>query len=135
MTAADVARQLLKLLSHLGGRAIKRRDTAFRVISGSAHSSVLVYTTRYQFSRTQNHVALFHIIYTTRDIARFVPEDRLLIETDAPYLAPVPHRGRPNEPSYVPLVAQCLADVRGVPWERIADTTARNFFTLFKEAA
>ncbi len=70
-----------------------------------------------------------------RDVARLVPEDRLLIETDAPYLAPVPHRGRSNEPSYVSHVAQCLADVRGVPPERIAEATARNFFRLFKDAA
>ncbi len=80
-------------------------------------------------------IVTFKNAQALREVARFVPEDRLLIETDAPYLAPVPHRGQPNEPSYVPLVAQCLADVRGVPWERIADTTARNFFTLFKEAA
>ncbi len=70
-----------------------------------------------------------------RAVARFVPEDRLLIETDAPYLAPVPHRGKSNEPSFVRHVAQCLADIRQVPLERIADSTSRNFFSLFKDAA
>ena len=79
-------------------------------------------------------IVTFKNAQTLRDVARLVPEDRLLIETDAPYLAPVPHRGQPNEPSYVSHVAQCLADVRGVSRERIAETTAHNFFRLFKDA-
>ena len=80
-------------------------------------------------------IVTFKNAQALRDVARLVPEDRLLIETDAPYLAPVPHRGQSNEPSYVSHVAQCLADVRGVSWERIAETTADNFFRLFKDAA
>jgi TatD DNase family protein len=63
--------------------------------------------------------------------ATAVPPDRLLIETDAPYLAPVPHRGRPNEPAFVPHVAAKLAELRGVTVERIAATTAENFYRLF----
>lgn len=79
-------------------------------------------------------IVTFKNAQALRDVARLVPEDRLLIETDAPYLAPVPHRGQPNEPAYVSHVAQCLADVRGVSRERIAEATARNFFSLFEEA-
>ncbi len=66
------------------------------------------------------------------EVARFVPLDRLLIETDAPYLAPVPHRGRTNEPSYVPHVAEGIAALRGIPTARVAEAAARNFCRLFK---
>jgi TatD DNase family protein len=61
-----------------------------------------------------------------------IPMDRLLIETDAPYLAPVPHRGRQNEPSFVPFVARKLAELRGVDKETIAGATTDNFYRLFK---
>lgn len=67
-----------------------------------------------------------------RDVAAFVPLDRLLIETDSPYLAPVPYRGKTNNPSYVPFVAACLAELRQCPVEQIAELTSRNFETLFK---
>lgn len=66
-----------------------------------------------------------------REVARKVPADRLLIETDAPYLAPVPHRGKTNEPAYVRYVASCLAEVRAAPLEQIAQATTDNFFRLF----
>jgi TatD DNase family protein len=65
-----------------------------------------------------------------RRAARFAPEDRLLVETDCPYLAPVPHRGRRNEPAFVVEVARRLALERGRPWEEIAETTTRNFDRL-----
>jgi TatD DNase family protein len=67
-----------------------------------------------------------------RDVAAFVPQDRLLIETDSPYLAPVPYRGKTNNPSYVPYVAGELARVRQVPLEQIARVTSANFERLFK---
>jgi len=67
-----------------------------------------------------------------REVARKVPEDRYLIETDSPYLAPIPHRGKPNYPAYVRHVAECLADVRRIPEPRIAEQSARNFLALFK---
>lgn len=66
-----------------------------------------------------------------REVAQFVPLDRMLIETDSPYLAPVPYRGRTNNPSYVPLVAQQIATLKQVPVEAIADATSRNFDNLF----
>ena len=66
-----------------------------------------------------------------RDVAAFVPLDRLLIETDSPYLAPVPYRGKTNNPSYVPHVARQLAQVRGVAVEAIAEATSTNFERLF----
>jgi TatD DNase family protein len=69
-----------------------------------------------------------------REVAKQVPADRLLVETDAPYLAPMPHRGKANEPAYVRLVAERLADLRGVTPEALAEQTTRNFFSLFVRA-
>lgn len=66
-----------------------------------------------------------------RDVARFVPMDRLLIETDSPYLAPVPYRGKTNNPSYVPYVAQQIAQLRACSVETVAAATSRNFERLF----
>ena len=70
-----------------------------------------------------------------RDIAREVPPDRLLVETDAPYLAPVPHRGRRNEPAFVVDTAAVLARLRGMPEAVLHELTARNFHRLFSKAA
>lgn len=67
-----------------------------------------------------------------REVARFVPLDRLLIETDSPYLAPMPHRGKTNNPSYVPLVAQQIAEIRQQTVEEIAAATSHNFEQLFR---
>ncbi|MBT9525871.1 MAG: TatD family hydrolase [Rhizobacter sp.] len=66
-----------------------------------------------------------------REVARFVPLDRCLIETDSPYLAPVPHRGKTNNPSYVPFVAKQVAELKGCEVELIAEHTTRNFERLF----
>jgi TatD DNase family protein len=68
-----------------------------------------------------------------RDIARRVPIDRVLVETDAPYLAPVPFRGKRNEPAFVVATAQKLAEVRDVPAERIAAETTANALRLFSK--
>lgn len=67
--------------------------------------------------------------------ARALPADRLLIETDAPFLAPVPHRGKPGEPAFVADTARFLADLRGEAVETLAARTRANFFTLFAKAA
>lgn len=69
-----------------------------------------------------------------REVATYVPEDRLLIETDCPYLAPVPHRGKRNEPAYVPLVAEKLAEVRGCSVEDLARITWKNACSLLGTA-
>lgn len=66
-----------------------------------------------------------------RDVARRVPLDRMLVETDAPFLAPVPYRGKSNEPAFVRHVAEEIARQRGVSLEEIAAATSRNFFRLF----
>ena len=66
-----------------------------------------------------------------RDVAKVVPPDRLLVETDCPYLAPVPHRGKRNESAFVAHTAACIAEVKGVPAEVIAEHTTRNARELF----
>ncbi|MBE0579221.1 TatD family hydrolase [Devosia sp.] len=66
-----------------------------------------------------------------RDVAKFVPGDRYLVETDAPYLAPIPHRGQSNEPSFVRHTAEKLAEVRGVGLEQLGAETTANFARLF----
>jgi TatD DNase family protein len=65
--------------------------------------------------------------------AKTIPDDRLLIETDSPFLAPIPHRGRPCEPAFVVDTARYLADLRGVSLENLAAQTTRNFYDLFKK--
>jgi TatD DNase family protein len=67
-----------------------------------------------------------------KDVARRVPMERMLVETDAPYLAPAPHRGKTNEPAFVKHVAEEIARLREVPQEAIERETTRNFFTLFQ---
>ncbi len=67
--------------------------------------------------------------------ARMLPSDRMLVETDAPFLAPVPHRGKPCEPAFVADTAAFVAELRGETLDQLADTTTRNFFNLFGKAA
>lgn len=76
-------------------------------------------------------IVTFRNADSLRDVARRVPADRLLIETDAPYLAPVPYRGKPNLPEYVRDVAEFIAQVRGVSYETLAAQTGANFQRLF----
>jgi TatD DNase family protein len=76
-------------------------------------------------------IVTFRNATALKDVATRVPLERMLIETDSPYLAPVPHRGKTNEPSFVPHVAVEIARLRGVPVEAIAAATSANFFRLF----
>lgn len=69
-----------------------------------------------------------------QEVARKAPLDRILVETDAPYLAPVPKRGRPNEPAYVRYTAEFVANLRGIDIDTLADATTENFFRLFSTA-
>ncbi|WP_432695115.1 TatD family hydrolase [Marinobacterium sp. YM272] len=69
-----------------------------------------------------------------REVVKAVPMEKMLIETDSPYLAPVPYRGKQNEPTYVPEVARCIADLKGLRVEEVAEITRENFYTLFSKA-
>ncbi|MCM8611328.1 TatD family hydrolase [Accumulibacter sp.] len=85
------------------------------------------------------HISLSGIVtfknaLTVREVALRVPLDRLLVETDSPYLAPVPYRGKTNQPAYVRHVAEDVARLRGLSYQQVADATTANFFNLFPEA-
>ena len=79
-------------------------------------------------------IVTFRNAEALRDVTRLIPADRLLIETDSPYLAPVPHRGHQNEPAYVADVAKFIAELRGVSPDTLAEQTSENFFRLFSLA-
>lgn len=79
-------------------------------------------------------IVTFKNAATIQDVAKRVPLGRMLLETDSPYLAPNPYRGKPNEPSYVHHTAAFIAALRGISLEELAQATSENFFTLFKGA-
>ena len=80
-------------------------------------------------------IVTFKNAVALKDVARRVPLERLLVETDSPYLAPVPFRGKTNRPAWVRYVAEEVARLRGVPFDEIAHATTENFFRLFRPAA
>ncbi|MGR8940916.1 MAG: TatD family hydrolase [Gammaproteobacteria bacterium] len=77
-------------------------------------------------------IVTFNSAQAIKEVARKVPADRFLIETDSPYLAPVPFRGKPNYPTYVRYVAEQIAELRHTSFEAVAEASTRNFYTLFK---
>lgn len=78
-------------------------------------------------------IASFRNAQDLRDTIKALPLDKLLIETDSPWLAPVPHRGKENQPAYVVDVAKCVADVKGISLEMVANTTTANYYKLFNK--
>lgn len=80
-------------------------------------------------------IVTFNSAKNVQEVARKTPLDRILVETDAPYLAPVPKRGKTNEPSYVRHTAEFVAELRGESLDTIAEATTENFFTLFSAAS
>lgn len=79
-------------------------------------------------------IVTFRNAAALKDVARRIRLDRMLVETDSPYLAPVPHRGKLNQPAYVRYVAQEIAALRGIDMREVATATTENFFNLFKAA-
>jgi TatD DNase family protein len=76
-------------------------------------------------------IVTFRNAQQIKQVAQRVPSDRMLLETDSPYLAPVPHRGKSNQPAWVRHVAECVAELRNEPLQQVAETTSANFFKLF----
>lgn len=115
------------------------REEGADAVGGIMHCFVDDWDTAAQALELGFHISFSGIITfnnatQVREVAARVPDDRLLVETDAPYLAPMPHRGKPNYPAYVRLVAERLAVVRGTTLEHIAAQTSANFFRLFRLA-
>ena len=79
-------------------------------------------------------IVTFKNAMALKEVAREVPLDNMLIETDSPYLAPIPYRGKTNQPAYVRFVAEEIARLKGIPVESVAAATSANFFKLFREA-
>jgi TatD DNase family protein len=79
-------------------------------------------------------IVTFRNAREVQEVAKRVPLDRLLVETDSPYLAPVPHRGKDNQPAYVRYVAEYIAGLKGIPLSELTEATTENFFRLFKQA-
>jgi TatD DNase family protein len=79
-------------------------------------------------------IVTFKNAQTVKEVAKQVPLERLLVETDSPYLAPVPYRGKVNQPGYVRYVAEEVARLKGIEFETVAAQTTRNFFALFRHA-
>ena len=86
------------------------------------------------FYISMSGIVTFKNATTVKEVASMVPLDRLLVETDSPYLAPVPFRGKRNEPAYVRHVAEEVAKLRGIDYATLAEATTNNFFNLFKQA-
>lgn len=79
-------------------------------------------------------IVTFKNAQSLKEVAKHVPLDRILVETDSPYLAPIPYRGKINQPAYVKHVAEEVAKLRGMDYESFAEATTKNFFNLFKLA-
>jgi len=79
-------------------------------------------------------IITFKNAHSIKEVAKHVPLDRILVETDSPYLAPTPYRGKTNQPSYVKHVAEEVANLRGISFDTLATATTENFFRLFKHA-
>jgi TatD DNase family protein len=88
----------------------------------------------YGFYISLSGIVTFKKSQALRDVVKTIPLERLLVETDAPYLAPTPYRGKRNEPAYVVETAKVVADVKGVSFEELARITTANFFRLFTKA-
>lgn len=86
------------------------------------------------FNISLSGIVTFKNAHTVKEVAKKVPQERLLVETDSPYLAPVPYRGKMNQPAYVRHVAEHIAELRNISFEELAEFTTRNFFELFKHA-
>ncbi len=76
-------------------------------------------------------IITFKNAHEIREVMQQLPLDRILIETDSPYLAPVPYRGKTNQPAYVYYVAECIAELRKISYDEVAEQTTKNFFKLF----
>ncbi len=79
-------------------------------------------------------IVTFKNAHLLHEVAKKIPLESLLLETDSPFLAPVPYRGKTNYPAYTRYVAEAIAELRGITWEEVAQQTTRNYFRLTKRS-
>jgi len=113
-------------LSILSTEGVPARGVVFHCFTGGADEARRCLSLDGEVWLSFSGIVTFKRAGDLRDAARICPLDRLLVETDSPYLAPEPHRGRANTPAWVPLVGAAIAAVQGVPTERVEDATWRN---------
>ncbi len=118
---------------------IVKEETAGQTVKGLLHCfssgrALAEEALDYGFTLSLSGIVTFKKSEELRDIVKDVPLDRILVETDAPYLAPIPFRGKRNEPAYVAHTAACVAAIKGVSAEELARITTDNFFRLFDKA-
>ena len=128
----EAAEDTLRILREEGEGGPGSAGGVFHCFTESAEVARQVLDMGYFIS--YSGIVTFRNAQALRDVARLTPLDRTLIETDSPYLAPVPHRGKPNRPAFVPWVARQLAEVHGVTLETVARHTWDNFDRLFRPA-
>lgn len=123
----DAAEEAAELLRHEGGGALRGVVHCF---TGTYEAACVYLDLGFYLSFTG--IITFKNAEALRDVVRKVPLERMLVETDSPYLAPVPHRGRRNEPAYVRLVAETIASLKGVTLDQVAEITTANVQALFR---
>lgn len=123
----SASQDTLAILAEEGGGAVRGVFHCFTETMDVARAALEL-----GFYVSFSGIVTFRNAVDLQEVARFVPLDRCLIETDSPYLAPVPHRGRTNSPALVPHVAAKLAELKQLPLERVAEATTENFEALFQ---
>jgi TatD DNase family protein len=123
----SAASDTVALLREEGGGAVRGVFHCFTETQAVADAALAM-----GFSISFSGILTFRNAEALRDVARNVPLERCLIETDSPYLAPVPYRGRTNQPAYVVHVGAELARLKGLPVEQVARVTSDNFARLFR---
>ena len=111
-------------------RSYFRNSGVIHSFSGSVESAKILLS--FGFYISINGICTFKNANKILDVIRKIPLDRMLIETDSPYLAPTPHRGEINRPKYVELVARKIAEIKGISLQEVLDVTAKNTKTVFK---
>jgi TatD DNase family protein len=116
------------------------KEEGAEVVGGVMHCFTETWEVAHQALDLGFHISFSGILtfknaIAIKEAAQKSPLERILVETDSPYLAPAPHRGKPNEPAFVRYVAEELARLRGLSLEQVAEATTANFFNLFKHAS
>ena len=125
----EAAQDTLRLLQEEGAEEVGGVMHCFTESGDVARAAM-----RMGFLISFSGIVTFKNAAALKEVARDVPLEHMLVETDAPYLAPVPHRGRTNEPAFVRHVAEEIARLKGVEFEAVAQATTANFFRLFRHA-